>query len=376
MPGLQPFVRRYLAECHAAIGDLAAADSEYKHAIELAGPLDTDVRLGYANMLLRVGQEVRQLQQPRRCLVCPHQLNPRCCDTLAVQRRALAAYDEVLDILTGHGVQVQDAWLGKARAFSRLGNAGEAEEAFKSSLQEDEDGVDGMAGEAGAWRRRGAMEAHAALAALAMTDGRAHEAVLRYTEAVEATQQEIAACGSEGSPEGADELGYTVRTLRCHRAAALLAVADYDGALQDCDAVLRERVAANADALLVAFITRAQCRTALGEWGRATEDFTAYLDATRQADAESSLDPSPEAAARRRQRAQVLLKRSEALVGTALALPVSDANRSELQSLYTAALMDLEHCEATCTDLDMVAAAAEMRKSIRGDESDIVRKGR
>ena len=72
----------------------------------------------------------------------------------------------------------------------------------------------------------------------------------------------------------------------------------------------------------------------------------------------------------------MLLKRSEALVGTALALPVSDANRSELQSLYTAALMDLEHCEATCTDLDMVAAAAEMRKSIRGDESDIVRKGR
>jgi|EP01043_Picozoa_sp_COSAG02_P014791 hypothetical protein len=30
-------------------------------AIQLAGPLDTDVRLGYANMLLRVGQQVRQL---------------------------------------------------------------------------------------------------------------------------------------------------------------------------------------------------------------------------------------------------------------------------------------------------------------------------
>ena len=289
----------------------------------------------------------------------------------------MAAYDEVLDILPGGGVQVQEAWLGKARAFGRLGNAAKAEEAFKSSLQEDEDVADGMSGEAGAWRRRGAMEAHAALAALAMTDGRAHEAVLRYTEAVEAAQQElaIAACGSSGSPEGGDDLGYTLRTLRCHRAAALLAVADYDGALQDCDAVLRERVAARADALLVAFITRAQCRAAVGDWGRATEDYTAYLDATRQADAESSLDPSPEAAARRRQRAQVLLKRSEALVGTALALPVSDSTRSELQSLYTAALMDLEHCEATCTDLDIVAAAAEMRKSIRGDESDIVRKG-
>jgi hypothetical protein len=215
-----------------------------------------------------------------------------------------------------------------------------------------------------------------------MTDGRAHEAVLRYTEAVEATEQEIATCGAAGAgssdqsePHDADELGYTLRTLRCHRAAALLSVGDYDGALQDCDAVLREHVAANADALLVAFITRAQCRAATGAWGRATEDYTAYLDATRQADAESSLDPSPEAAARRRQRAQVFLKRSEALLGMALALPVSDSNRSELQSLYTAALTDLEHCEATCTDLDLVAAAAEMRRSIRGDESDIIRRG-
>ena len=41
-------------------------------------------------------------------------------------------------------------------------------------------------------------------------------------------------------------------------------------------------------------------------------------------------------------------------------------NRNELQSLYTSALTDLEHCEATCTDLDLVAAAAEMRTSIRG----------
>jgi tetratricopeptide (TPR) repeat protein len=292
----------------------------------------------------------------------------------------VAAYDEVLDILPGSCVQVQDAWLGKARAFSQLGNAAEAEAAFKASLQEDEDAADGSASEPGAWRRRGAMEAQAALAALAMTDGRAHEAVLRYTEAVEATEQEIATCGTTTSPDqreahDADELGYTLRTLRCHRAAALLSVADYDGALQDCDEVLREHVAANADALLVAFITRAQCRAATGAWGRATEDYTAYLDATRQADAESSLDPSPEAAARRRQRAQVFLKRSEALLGMALALPVSDSNRSELQSLYTAALTDLEHCEATCTDLDLVAAAAEMRKSIRGDEGDIIRKG-
>jgi hypothetical protein len=90
--------------------------------------------------------------------------------------------------------------------------------------------------------------------------------------------------------------------------------------LQDCDAVLEEQVAANADALLVAFITRAQCRAATGAWATATEDYTSYLDATQRADAESSLDPSPEAAARRRQRAQVFLKRSEALVGMALAL--------------------------------------------------------
>lgn len=293
------------------------------------------------------------------------------------QRRALDAYNQVLDILPGNCLQVQDAWLGKARAFNQLGITAEAEAAFKASLQEGEGEADGLPGVGGAWRRRGAMEAHAALAALAMTDGRAHEAVLRYTEAVEATEQEMASSGSSDQPDvdGIEELGYTLRTLRCHRAAALLAVADYDGALQDCDAVLREQVAANADALLVAFITRAQCRAANGEWGRATEDYTAYLDATRQADAEASLDPSPEAAARRRQRAQVFLKRSESLVGMALALTVSDSNRTELQSLYTAALTDLEHCEATCSDLDLVAAASEMRKSIRGDEGDIIRNG-
>ena len=136
-------------------------------------------------------------------------------------------YDEVLDILPGGGSQVQDAWLGKARAFAQLGNAVEAETAFKSSLQEDEDGAVGS--QVGAWRRRGAMEAYAALAALAMSDGRTHEAVLRYTEAVEATQQEIEAGGEDS---GAEELGYTLRTLRCHRAAALLAASDYDGALQ------------------------------------------------------------------------------------------------------------------------------------------------
>lgn len=52
------FVHRYLGECHAAVGDLTSADGAYKQAIELAGPLDTDMRLGYANMLSRVGQEV------------------------------------------------------------------------------------------------------------------------------------------------------------------------------------------------------------------------------------------------------------------------------------------------------------------------------
>jgi cytochrome c-type biogenesis protein CcmH/NrfG len=57
----QTFVHRYLGECHAAVGDFSSADGAYMQAIQLAGPLDTDVRLGYANMLLRVGQQVRQL---------------------------------------------------------------------------------------------------------------------------------------------------------------------------------------------------------------------------------------------------------------------------------------------------------------------------
>ena len=256
------YVHRYLGECHAAVGDLDAASAAYMTAIELAGELDADVRLGYASMLLRVGQS----------------------------SRAVNRFNDVLDLLPGTGSQVQEAWLGKARAYLQLGKADDAESSFKSSLVEDEDG-----GESDAWRRRGAMEAHAALAALAMQGGRTHEAVLRYTEAVEATQQEVAS----GSEE-AEELGYTLRTLRCHRAAALLASSDYDGALKDCDDVLREQVAANADALLIAFVTRAQCRAAQSEWGYAVDDFTAYLDATRQADAESSLDASPEATARRR----------------------------------------------------------------------------
>ena len=98
-------------------------------------------------------------------------------------------------------------------------------------------------------------------------------------------------------------------------------------------------MAANADALLLAFLTRGQCRAALNEWEAAATDFTSYLDATRQADAEGSLDGSAEAAARRRQRAEVFLKRSQALLGMALALgEPSDGNRKQLQGLYTSAL--------------------------------------
>lgn len=59
----QMFVHRYLGECHAAVGDIASAEGAYKQAIELAGPLDTDVRLGYASLLLRVGQGVRNLRK-------------------------------------------------------------------------------------------------------------------------------------------------------------------------------------------------------------------------------------------------------------------------------------------------------------------------
>ena len=291
-------------------------------------------------------------------------------------------YDEVLELLAvpegqadaAQQHKLQEVWLGKARACQLLGRTEDAEAAFKASLDEGEE--EGISGPGEAWRRRGAMEAHAALASIALSGGRTHEAVLRYTEAVETAQQELAAVGEEG----AEGLGFTLRTLRCHRAAALLAAADYAGALEDCDHVLgeqvcgstlasgglfsfglprsplllaqacslsargsdraaAEQVAANADALLLAFLTRGQCRAALNEWEAAATDYTSYLDATRQADAEGSLDGSAEAAARRRQRAEVFLKRSQALLGMALALgEPSDGNRKQLQGLYTSAL--------------------------------------
>ena len=35
---------------------------------------------------------------------------------------------------------------------------------------------------------------------------------------------------------------------------------------------------------------------------------------------------------------------------------------------------DLEHAEGTCGELDIVAAAADMRTAIRGDETDLLSK--
>jgi hypothetical protein len=44
-------------------------------------------------------------------------------------------------------------------------------------------------------------------------------------------------------------------------------VADYTGALEDCEAVLAtQQATATADALLLALLTRAQCRAGLGHW--------------------------------------------------------------------------------------------------------------
>ena len=44
--------------------------------------------------------------------------------------------------------------------------------------------------------------------------------------------------------------------------------------------------------------------------------------------------------------------------------------------LLTVALRrgDLEHAEGTCGELDIVAAAADMRTAIRGDETDLLSK--
>jgi len=156
----------------------------------------------------------------------------------------VGVYDEVLELLAvpegqadaAQQHKLQEVWLGKARACQLLGRVEDAEAAFKASLDEGEE--EGVSGPGEAWRRRGAMEAHAALASIALSGGRTHEAVLRYTEAVETAQQELAAAGEEG----AEGLGFTLRTLRCHRAAALLAAADYAGALEDCDHVLGEQV--------------------------------------------------------------------------------------------------------------------------------------
>ena len=43
------------------------------------------------------------------------------------------------------------------------------------------------------------------------------------------------------------------------------------------------------------------------------------------------------------------------------------AARAELTSWYTLALSDLDSAEATCSDLQIVAAAAELRRTIKGD---------
>ena len=157
----------------------------------------------------------------------------------------MGVYDEVLELLAvpegqadaAQQHKLQEVWLGKARACQLLGRVEDAEAAFKASLDEGEE--EGVSGPGEAWRRRGAMEAHAALASIALSSGRTHEAVLRYTEAVETAQQELL---DAAGGEGAEGLGFTLRTLRCHRAAALLAAADYAGALEDCDHVLGEQV--------------------------------------------------------------------------------------------------------------------------------------
>ena len=69
-----------------------------------------------------------------------------------------------------------------------------------------------------------------------MMGGRGHEAVLRYTEAVEGCERLLergvglpADDGEEEqeqavAAEGVEELRATVRSLRCHRAASLLVV--------------------------------------------------------------------------------------------------------------------------------------------------------
>ena len=84
-------------------------------------------------------------------------------------------YDEVLELLAVPDGQadaaqqhkLQEVWLGKARACQLLGRVEDAEAAFKASLDEGEE--EGISGPGEAWRRRGAMEAHAALASIEST---------------------------------------------------------------------------------------------------------------------------------------------------------------------------------------------------------------
>jgi hypothetical protein len=56
---------------------------------------------------------------------------------------------------------------------------------------------------------------------------------------------------------------------------------------------------------------------------------------------------------------------SRAAVGHIVALG-ADVPRQTLAEKYTAALSDLDHAEAICSELGVVAAAAELRKRIKG----------
>ena len=54
-----------------------------------------------------------------------------------------------------------------------------------------------------------------------------------------------------------------------------------------------------------------------------------------------------------------------AAVGHIVALG-ADVPRQTLAEKYTAALFDLDHAEAICSELGVLAAAAELRKRIKG----------
>eukprot|EP01047_Picozoa_sp_COSAG01_P073534 COSAG01_NODE_12020_length_1815_cov_2.556527_1_plen_359_part_00 len=207
---------RFLAECLCAAGQLAQAEAAYDRAVQVAdaeaaaagaGAINVDMHMARAAMLGRVGQSGQAALAFGRVVEAAAAEPPGCVGALSLR----------------------EAWLGKARACLAAGQADAAVEAFKQSvapLSAEEEEEEAALAEEGSealaeWRGRGRLEALAALGALAMRGGRAHEAVLHYTQAVEGCQAVLDRNAVTAMPEGlgydeeeGEELHSTLRALR------------------------------------------------------------------------------------------------------------------------------------------------------------------